>query len=270
MIPVRIDLGEVLSGFSLTRSEVSDITQATVEAVTFAIYNEVLNLASTELRSTRRIYRANVNFPIIEKYKGTIVLTGALPNMLEQGADAFDMKTGFSKSPKRKPKANGGWYLTIPFRWATPEAIADNEAFSNQLDTPLYNLLKKKVMSPMRQTSQGIAKSSSQPITLEDLRQMNRAVRKTRGARVVQGKKFAAYTHKSPIEQGVRKEKRLYENALQSKYVSFRRVSDNSNENSWIHGGLQARNFMPRAAKNVDKEAIAARTIDSQLSNLGI
>lgn len=270
MIPVRIELGEVLSGFELTRDEVSAITQATVEAITFTVHNEILNLASQELRSTRRTYRANVNLPVMERFKGTIVLTGALPNMIEQGADAFDMKTGFSKSPKRKVKKSGGWYLTVPFRWATPEAVADNEAFSNQMDKRLHDLVRSKPIQSIRSTAEGIQTRSSGQITLDDLRSMARANRRTRGSRVVGGRSYAAYTHRSPIAQGIRREERLYEGALQSKYVSFRRVSDKSDPNSWIHGGLQARDFMPRAVENTDKEAIAADTIDAQLSNLGL
>ena len=92
----------------------------------------------------------------------------------------------------------------------------------------------------------------------------------TRGARMVGGKLFGAYTHKSPIAQGIRREERFYEKALQSKYVSFRRVGQNSADNSWIHKGIPAYKLFDKANDAVDADAIAAKVINNELRNMSI
>ena len=47
-----------------------------------------------ELHQTRQVYKRNINKPVFGRLKGSITLTGTLPNMIEQGADPFDMKEG--------------------------------------------------------------------------------------------------------------------------------------------------------------------------------
>lgn len=51
--------------------------------------------------------------------QGYIELSGKWPVMLEEGFGSFDIKDGFSKSPKKTNTKDGGWYLTIPYRHKT-------------------------------------------------------------------------------------------------------------------------------------------------------
>ena len=65
----------------------------------------------------------------------------------------------------------------------------------------------------------------------------------------------------------VRSEK-TYESANQSMFNTFRRVSDNSDPNSWVNQGITAYKLAEKAMQNFDKDRELDVAIDNQLANL--
>jgi hypothetical protein len=89
---------------------------------------------------------------------------------------------------------------------------------------------------------------------------------KTRPIVKTQTKIFEAYTHKSPIFQGIQKG----QGQFHGQYTSFRRISDapdtGSNPNSWIHRGIQAYNLSSKALEKMNVSLITDMTIDNFLN----
>lgn len=233
MVSIDIDISSIIAQFSLSKSQVSEFTNYAVGKLADKFYESWHDTAAEGLHSTRDIYTealstggsGNVSY---------VKLDGKLPNMIEDGASGFDMKEGFMNGKNATHKADGGWYNTIAFRHASPTALGENSVFSNVLPTPVYNAVQKvEVLGasdiPKPHDAKGIRKEV-----------------------VTQSQVFKEYVHKHSKYEGLQKNTGEYVSATQGQYVTFRRVSDKSDANSWIHRGLDARHFMEKSLDNFD------------------
>ena len=126
MNPITIDLSGLKGQFGIDDKTLDQLTETCVKAVTAAIYANWEALAKKKLKSTREEYIQNIIHVDKGRFNKQIILTGVVPNMVEQGASPFDIKEGFKKSKKvkytiakynvkgKQIKAGGDWYLTIP------------------------------------------------------------------------------------------------------------------------------------------------------------
>jgi hypothetical protein len=71
------------------------------------------------------------------------------------------------------------------------------------------------------------------------------------------GKVFQAYKHKSSIYTGMQRKEAPDKNK-HGQYVTFRRVSDLSDPNAWIHTGITAHNFLDRTIQKFDWGRVAS------------
>lgn len=272
MISVEIDSTQLIEPFTNDLQRIRNISQAVVNGVSWALYNEIRNNASNGLRSTRNMFLRNINQPIIGPLKGTIVLTGSLPNMIEQGASAYDMKEGFLKSKKVKYTKTGKPYLTIPFRWATSGSLGENEAFSGVMPKEIEVMVKELRTARTTATflTGGTTKRTGEGLKIPKSSPFGKVM--TRGAFSSRETKqtFGSYTHKSPLMSGIVRQQKFYDKAIQGTYYSFRRVSLNSSANSWIHPGFTARDFFTKSLQSLDIETIQGNIISEELDNLGL
>jgi len=255
-IKISVDLSATFDEFVMTADEAHAMTEAVLDEVTDAFIFQWKAEAKQALRSTRNDYIRNIHKIDKGRFERMVVLMGKFNNMLEMGCSPFDMKVGFEKSNKRKITAKGGWYLTIPFRWATPDALGENEAFSGQMPPEIHDIVKGKALKAGSQ--------SSEPIKLQDIPKALQGL----GVRKAVGD-FASYTHKNNIYEGIQKSTADYEKTSQNSYVSFRRVSDKSSALSWIYSGIKAYDLANRALNNLDIETIVDNTVDKFLSEIG-
>lgn len=279
-----VDLSPVLKTFNIPPDQLKKIAQRAVYVATWAVYDQIRKEANIHLHKSLGAYKAGLNLPEFQmndiRAVGVIELTGMLANMVEQGCEPFDMKEGFSKSAKvhqvvRKKKGGGvehGWYLTIPFRYATPDAVASSAAFSGNMPKDVYNEIKG--MAATRTRINGEHKQMGKSMTMRQLEMLGKAGRGTRpeipkGGNL-SGEQRAEYEHKSPKFLGLSKQEKTYAKGTGSQYVTFRRVSDLSAANSWIHKGIKARNLFPLAAENAQLEGVVARSVHRQLQALGV
>lgn len=132
MIPIHVDLSEIVAEFALTGSQAQELGGEIINRVVTEYVNKWENLVNRELKKTRKLYK---NAMYVDRVSPTEVVFGLAPGQdglalaLEEGKAPFDMKPGFSNSSKKKTSASGGWYLTIPFRYATPDAVAEQWCF---------------------------------------------------------------------------------------------------------------------------------------------
>ena len=259
-----IDLSDVVNAYSLSDSEYKFIQQTAVEAGINETRRQIVGSIRDNLRSTRQAYYRGLTQPILGQLKGSIQLVGTLANMIEQGASAFDMKDGFARSSKKKmSKTKQGWYLTIPFRWATPDSVAENEAFSNQMDSAMYSLVKPRDRGGKAITASEISSSRSQFGVIGH----REKIKNNYGS--LSANQTSAYKHQSPLGAGAKLNLAPYKAVVQGTYVTFRRVSSSSPENSWIYKGLKARDFMLSALNSEETELAVGKGVLLGLNALG-
>jgi hypothetical protein len=170
--------------------------------------------AQRKLHSTLQLYLLGLDYDSImypyegNAFAGAIQLHGQFPNMLESGWGAFDEKIGFKKSNKVKMTKNGGWYLTIPIRHSTPNSYL----YGKPMTKDVYSEAKK----------------------LGNMESM-----RVEGG---QSTSWNGYKHKNNIYDGLTRIIKSYHSesgktTKQSQYFTFRRVSNNSDHDSWMHPG---------------------------------
>jgi len=247
MISISIDIASIADQFNISDEQFNDLADYAAKEITNRFAAEWEILANQTLKSSRLEYISSIKVVDEGFAKGAVVLTGWLPNAIESGKSAYDMKPGLLNGPKAKTGKNGK-YNTVPFSVGTPGALEEN--FSGGiLPPPIYDAVKNK---PLTQTVPGGGKASK-GLTGDEIPSMFRTP-KTKQVKLTGGE----YTHKSSIFEGVRKVQDPV--TKQNRYQSFRRVSEVSDPNSWQHPGIQQQNISDKALQSFD--------IPSQLSQI--
>lgn len=255
-LPIRIDLSDVVQEFTLNQDESNLLATAIIDSVVQEYSMKWQDLVNKELKSSRPEY---LKAMYIERPSATEAVFGLsareskLALMIEEGTGPFDEKPGFQKSSKAKQKKNGlGWFLTVPFRHATPQAIAEAGIFSSIMPQDVYQLAKN---SPMPLKRSQLPESQQIPGVRKEIN--------------VPGLKVPEYIHKAVKYEGlVRIEASSSENENRGQYMTFRRVSDNSDPNSWFNGGIIAKRLMDRALEIAQIDRVADMAIDETLERI--
>lgn len=255
MIPVVIDIADVASEFALAREEIDSLKENIVKSLTADLYEQWLLQAGKKLKTSRSQYQNGLVVIEEGRFKGGVTLVGVLPNMIESGVSAFDMKIGFSKSQKVKRGKNGQWYLTIPFRLGTPGANA--ERFAGVVPTAVYEVVKSQ---PSSTSKSGIKRSKGLAFNQIPAQYQAPKVRKSVSSGTA---RFDSYKNKNSIYEGLTK---VSDGRGGSRIMGFRRVSKNSDPSSWIHTGIQARNLGDAALNAMQVDVRVDKIVDDFLS----
>lgn len=231
MITVDVNLDKFnLKPSDLVAPAVADAARSALQTTLAVVKDRWQSEAQQKLHSTLPLYLMGLDFNSViyplngDSFSGAVELHGKLPNMLEKGFSAFDMKTGFKNSPRATHTQSGGWYLTIPIRHSTPGAFM----YGKPMPKDIYTQAKKLKNG----------KSLAVP-----------------GAGA---KSWTGYQHKSSIYDGLTRIVKSYSGGTkQSQYLTFRRVSDKSDPQSWMHpgyiGAKIAEDLQPYAATTLSK-----------------
>ncbi len=249
MIPVKVNISNIIDSFDLSESQASDLANRVTYHLANVYANNLISLAKTKLHSTRKQFVDGINVIQLSKHKSAVELTGFIANAVTLGASPFDMKAGFMKSAKAKAKKGGGWYITVPFRMATPNTVATSSLFSAVMPPEIYNLAKG-----LKQ-GRGLQRTSL-PADFDE--------RKMRPAKEVAGTVLPEYQHKSPMFEGVTKTGK----GGHSQYGTFRRVSDKSDPASWLHSGFEAKNLHIDAQTMMNVGAEVKMIVDKYLDSV--
>lgn len=273
MIIVPIPVGEIaripdLAGFG--EAEIA----GRVRRLAHLARTEVVRLAKQRLHTSQAKYVKGiqpVEFRVMSGHAtGVIYLTGAFPNMVEDGVDPYDLrKTLLKPGGKVRRSAKGHMYRAIPFRHAGPTSSGRQTAAVGQAYTS----------EGQRETSRAFRGRMTQA----EARTMGRAVWRraqklapttgTPGGRVQYGGQLdtdgiagASETlrarHAAPIYQGMIRQQKTYEKATQSTYMTFRMISNNPDTvreddggRNWMHPGIEARGLFKAADEYVQRIA---------------
>lgn len=255
MIPINIDISSLIEEFSLDENQTLMIGTTIIDRVAQEYSYRWKNLIDKELKSSRNEYLRGI---FIERVNPTEIIFGlsnresSLPLSIEEGHEPWDEKPFLLGSLKAKRTKDGKPFLTVPFRHATPQAIAEAGIFSSIMPQDVYQLAKN---SPMPLKRSQLPESQQIPGVRKEIN--------------VPGLKVPEYIHKAAKYEGlVRVEASSSENENRGQYMTFRRVSDNSDPNSWFNGGIIAKRLMDRALEIAQIDRVADMAIDETLERI--
>lgn len=256
MIPVNIDLTEIMNEFALTAEQTQNLGESIIDRIVEDYMHKWNDVVNGGLKQLRSLYQRSM---YVERNSATEVTFGLSPGenglalAIEEGKPPFDMKEGFSHSSKRKTSLGGGWYLTIPFRYATSQAVAESTAFSGRLPEVIERLVRG---------------NDGKPLSAAQLPNQYAQLGRRKAIQTANGV-IPEYVHKAPRFQGlVRVDVSSTRNENRGAYMTFRRVSNNSEPYSWIHPGFDARRFMDKALDQTQIPQVVDMVLDNFLSQL--
>jgi hypothetical protein len=257
---VGVDLSDISREFTLSKRQSEAMAKAVLDDVTALVLANWQAHAKNQLKSSRAEYLAGLKWIEDGKLKNVLMLMGQVPNMIEMGVSAFDLKKGFEASAKKTISKDGGWYLTIPFRFAVPGALGEDAAFTGSLPNDIYRALLKQEPASISSDKKTIV---SKPLRGTEIKYPP----KTRHEVITRtGHKFESYKHKSGIYEGITRTSKVFNSGKRSKYQTFRRVSNNSDPLSWIHTGIKAYNLAQKAIQTSDINTQVNNSVDNFLA----
>lgn len=188
-----------------------------------------------------RSIQDGVRFP--EDLTGEVFTTSPHAGVIEEGIEPYDMKPGLLRSPKAKVNKDGKKFITVPYRHGVPGAVGIPAMPKN-----VYALAQKLGFSRRRNALTALFTGRKY--------KWNGRLNEV-GA---QGQRShfgnhpgAGYTWKSGQYDGmVRMGKRGH-----TQYLTFRRVSENSDPSSWQHPGVKPRPIREAVVENTKEEVLA-------------
>lgn len=255
MVPINIDISSLIEEFSLDENQTLMIGTTIIDRVAQEYSYRWKNLIDKELKSSRNEYLRGI---FIERVNPTEIIFGlsnresSLPLSIEEGHGPWNEKPFLLGSLKAKRTKDGKPFLTVPFRHATPQAIAEAGIFSSIMPQDVYQLAKN---SPMPLKRSQLPESRQIPGVRKEIN--------------IPGLKVPEYIHKAAKYEGlVRVEASSSENENRGQYMTFRRVSDKSDPNSWFNGGIIAKRLMDRALEIAQIDRVADMAIDETLERI--
>ena len=250
--PINIDISDFVKQWQLTAQESDMFVYSVLDELGSRFAEQWKAQAGKVLKQTKQQYQRAIYIEKPDLNSLVVGLAGWLPNAVEQGLQPFDMKPGFKNSDKRHFKKDGGWYVTVPFRFANPEALGESTIFASAMPGKVYEIAKTTLKN-----RQATLKATQLPdeFRIKGVRPevINADTRQV----------FAAYQHKSPIYEGMKN----MGAPGHSQYMTFRRVSDLSDPMAWIHTGIKPANLMEQTFANFPMANIIAQVKDDFLRN---
>jgi hypothetical protein len=239
----RARKGELRHTKQAIRSATTDLVQRTwIEyasgvTVTYSGGSFVVRSVTGEyLRSIQD----GLRFP--DDLTGEVFSTSPHRNFIEDGQPPRDMKADLLASPKAKINKDGKRWMTVPFRHGAPgtqgiQPMPKNvHAMAKQLGFSRRNGALKGLITGTSYTWNGRLKASPQ------------------GQRSHSGSHpGAGYTWKTGQYSGMVK----MGSKGHSQYMTFRRVSENSDPKSWRHPGVEPKPIRQAVVENTKEEVLA-------------
>lgn len=232
--------------------------------------NEWIRVAGKELSTTRRDYLAGIQPVEFKPGSAVISLVGELPNLIEKGQAAYDMHDTllgpnvpisppgkYGKHLKIDPKTfKTGYYRAIPFRHATPGTrgavgTAMGQQYKDHDAVRDAEALGKKVYGKAKR----LKGTTSDPYG-----------KTTYGGRLPEGlaPKLKPH-HKTDIYAGMIRERKTYEKATQSQYMTFRMISTGSP--GWRRKRTEGKFFAAKVSQYVAK--LAPKAFGALMEGMG-
>ncbi len=262
---IEVDVHRLYGTLASAIPAPADLKKA-MKALGAAARAQWISIASDELKSTSRDYIQAISQPAIQDDGRTarIQLTGVVPNMVEQGWPATDLRETVLNGPHVKTSKDGYKYQSIPFRHGTPGTGKRN--VGAPMPKPIHNVAKllAPTMTGMGGLGSGKGQSILSPAGLVANRLTPGALSGGMGLGTVGQRTVTKVTkllnakskewHTTSIYTGMIRKVAAYgvnkagAAVMQSSYMTFRTISNKpgSDPRSWMHPGIKARNIAKR------------------------
>lgn len=268
VIPIFIDTASIVEQFEgIGKEQVDDMCDNIAKTLALAYRFKLVNEAESALHQTKRRYINAIKVLDTGKMEGTVLLdyTDKMVKMIEEGCSPFDMKIKMLQSAKVKIGKNGNKYITIPMRMGTPDAAGESDVFSSIMPDSVYQVVKDKATNIVK-AGGGLR---SVGLTVNELTKKDRASNIRKAILDSEGKTlFEQYVSMSSIYVGLIKNKDGVTG--QSKYNTFRRISERSDKLAFIHPGIERHDLINKALTSFDSQRVLEVQLKNELSKLGI
>ena len=128
-LQINIDASDYIEQSSLSPDDIFGFHALLLDRLADGFKEQWIDEVNQTLHSTRPEYMRGM---FVSRPDDNTVVMGVTARKsqlsvdLELGKNAFDEKQGFAQSPKRTIKRNGGWFLTIPFRFSAPTSLGES------------------------------------------------------------------------------------------------------------------------------------------------
>lgn len=229
-----------------------------------AARTRIVGMAQSSLKTSARDYIAGVTEVEMKGKVATIALTGVVPNMVENGWPATDLRLTLLGPGAKNAKTgkDGSRYNTVPFRHGTPGSSGRN--VGRQMPKSIHAVAKTLAPTLSRP---GKIEGRGGATTVYGQR-LNEGMPMSSAARKLLTTKMKPW-HAMSIFKGMIREEKTYGSATQSKYTTFRRISTNvrRGKEHWLHPGIKAHSFFPKAQREIER--VARDTLAAALAPKG-
>lgn len=250
-------VSDINFGVVLAAIEKPDVIAAVLNDVMSGARAFWIQQAGTKLSSSRRDYINGIQEVVVGKKTASVSLVGVLPNLVEQGMDAYDMHTTLlgpdvpvvpwgSGQKGKHARKDGGFYRVIPFRHQTPGTIGQGggtpmgKQYAGMLGKAASEELGKKIHAEAKK----LAPTTGKPGSATQW-----------GDRLPEGlAPKLSEKHSTDIFAGMVKQEKKYKGATQSTYTTFRVISDGVPD-KWHHPGIEPSRLADEVEKYVEKIA---------------
>lgn len=250
----------MLDDVTLSEGQVDSLINNTVDSVAQQFSEQWKDSALKQLGSTSDVYINSIEVDSSGSGKATVSLNGWLPNAIESGNPPFDMKSSLLSGPSAKTGKDGTKYNTVPFGFKTPNRGSKGET---SLPRSVYDVVRVKPANIPVGSSGKVRSSGLRPEEIPSNFREPKAVSlppMSGGSRT--------YEHKSSIYEGVHKVKEP--SSSRSEYTSFRRVSEKSDPDSFIHPGFKKSDIGQNVYDSFDLDKKIGESVNSFLSEFGL
>jgi len=264
-----------------------EVIPAILDDVAAAARAKWIQLAQRNLGSSKRAYIQGIQEVIQEGPLSRIIeLLGWLPNAVETGIDAYDLRTTLlndnAKVAWSKAGRSGGQsghrYRAIPFRHTVPGGAGEIGAVMGARYGPQGPQSEAWAAGGVMSRSAAVKMGKAiyeQARKLEAKQRLGHYNPLTgrRSTYFIGGTKKnpelervpkLAPWHSTDIFAGMRRERKTYEKATQSQYVTFRTISE-AVETGWIHPGIQARHLRDQVEQHI--QSIVGKIVQASVKS---
>lgn len=257
IVPIEIDTSDITSQFDIGKEQVTAMLDNVAKGLAMSFVYRLEGNVASGLNSTRNRFLRSIKVIDSGRLESTVLLDYSkdpLIKKIEEGAGPFDMKIGLLGSSKVKVTKKGKKFITVPFRWATSDSVGESDVFTGKLPKSIHTIVKQK--------------TAGSSLSLSDIPKSISGAGNRSKISDSEGKTlFDSYAHKNSVYEGIVKE--TDSATKQNKYISFRRVSENSDPSAFIHPGFIAKKFMDSSLAEMNIEEEIGVLIDVELSKLG-
>jgi len=225
VINIDLKLAELGQNIESVGTETQRTIQTLVDGIAYQAFDKAIQLANQNLRSTRADYIGALNFKKLDNNIYIITLEGKHANAVEDGYDSFDQKPGLLNGPNAKITEKGTKFNTIPYGFKPQSKVSMSPKMTNMRDA-VNVLIKERGLNK-------IIKQNGKPRQGVVARIKNTGIKDLEGLVKIQ---------------------KQYQRTVQSTYMTFRRVSSNSDPSKWIHPGFKGAHIFPMVEAFIERE----------------